>query len=171
MEGEEELEWLHTEYERGQATALEPAVRRSLALEMLKSQAFDHFLATKFQSVKRYGGEGAEAMMGFFVEVLRGCKELGVKDVVLGQAHRGRLNLLTGLLGFPPVAMFRKMRGLPEFPPDQYGAGDVLSHLTSAIEVAGVHLTMLPNPSHLEAVNPVAVGKARAVELRGASGQ
>ena len=101
----------------------------------------------------RYGGEGAEAMMGFFVEVLRGCKELGVKDVVLGQvllllpilllllsppppppqAHRGRLNLLTGLLDFPPVAMFRKMRGLPEFPPDQYGGLLTSPHLSSPL--------------------------------------
>ena len=90
---------------------------------------------------------------------------------MLGQAHRGRLNLLTGLLGFPPVAMFRKMRGLPEFPPDQYGAGDVLSHLTASLEVDGVRLTMLPNPSHLEAVNPVAAGKARAREMRAGRGQ
>ena len=52
------------------------------------------------------------------------------------------------------------MRGLPEFPPEQYGAGDVLSHLTASLEVDGVRLTMLPNPSHLEAVNPVAAGKA-----------
>ena len=52
-------------------------------------------------------------------------------QVVIGQAHRGRLNILTGLLGFPPVEMFRKMRGLPEFPPEQAGAGDVLSHLSA----------------------------------------
>ena len=54
----------------------------------------------------------------------------GFEKVVIGMAHRGRLNLLTGMLEFPPVAMFRKMKGLPEFPPDQYGAGDVLSHLS-----------------------------------------
>ena len=51
-------------------------------------------------------------------------------DIILGMPHRGRLNLLTGMLKFPPVAMFRKMRGLPEFPHDQKGAGDVLSHLS-----------------------------------------
>ena len=77
------------------------------------------------------------------------------------KAHRGRLNILTGLLGLPPVILFRKMKGLPEFPPEQGGAGDVLSHLTASLDIGGLHVTMLPNPSHLEAVNPVAVGKTR----------
>ena len=54
----------------------------------------------------------------------------GFEDVIIGMPHRGRLNLLTGMLQFPPVAMFRKMKGLPEFPPQQKGAGDVLSHLS-----------------------------------------
>ena len=57
----------------------------------------------------------------------------GLEDIVLGMPHRGRLNLLTGMLKFPPVAMFRKMKGLPEFPHDQKGAGDVLSHLSKPI--------------------------------------
>ena len=88
------------------------------------------------------------------------------------QAHRGRLNILTGLLGFPPVAMFRKMRGLPEFPAEQSGAGDVLSHLTASLDIgAGVHVTMLPNPSHLEAVNPVAVGKVRGRHMSRGEGE
>jgi len=171
LENEGEQEWLHSRYEALQAEALTPEQRVSLAGHLLRCQAFDNFLATKFQSVKRYGGEGAEAMMGFFTELLNIAKQQNLDQIVLGQAHRGRLNLLTGLLGFPPVAMFRKMRGLPEFPPDQYGAGDVLSHLTASLEVDGVRLTMLPNPSHLEAVNPVAAGKARAREMRASRGQ
>ena len=57
------------------------------------------------------------------------------------------------------------MRGLPEFPSDQQGAGDVLSHLVSSFDVGSTHVTMLPNPSHLEAVNPVAVGKARGKHM------
>ncbi len=95
---------------------------------------------------------------------------------------------MTGLFKYPPVELFRKMRGLPEFPSDQKGAGDVISHLstsasvrscvfTSALAISlilaisldlptsgggSVHCTMLPNPSHLEAVNPVAAGKVRA---------
>merc|ERR1719384_2090508 len=109
--------------------------------------------------------------MGFFTELLALAKQQNLNQIVLGQAHRGRLNLLTGLLQFPPVAMFRKMKGLPEFPPEQSGAGDVLSHLCASIDIGGVHVTMLPNPSHLEAVNPVAVGKTRARHMSQARGE
>ncbi len=63
---------------------------------------FDHFLATKFATVKRYGGEGAESMMGFFYELFRSLAYSGVTDMIMGMPHRGRLNLLTGLLQFPP---------------------------------------------------------------------
>lgn len=65
-------------------------------------QEFDHFLATKFATVKRYGGEGAESMMGFFYELFHQTVHSGVTDIVIGMPHRGRLNLLTGLLKFPP---------------------------------------------------------------------
>ncbi|PIO34739.1 hypothetical protein AB205_0089000 [Aquarana catesbeiana] len=128
---------------------------------------FDHFLATKFSTVKRYGGEGAESMMGFFHELFKACSFSGVTDVVVGMPHRGRLNLLTGLLHFPPELMFRKMRGLSEFPENSPAIGDVLSHLTSSVDLdfgsdKPLHVTLLPNPSHLEAINPVAVGKTRA---------
>ncbi|OBS71972.1 hypothetical protein A6R68_13454 [Neotoma lepida] len=127
---------------------------------------FDHFLATKFATVKRYGGEGAESMMGFFHELLKLSAYSGITDIIIGMPHRGRLNLLTGLLQLPPELMFRKMRGLSEFPENVSAVGDVLSHLTSSVDLdfgahRPLHVTMLPNPSHLEAVNPVAVGKTR----------
>ena len=64
----------------------------------------------------------------------------GVQEVVIAMPHRGRLNLLTGLLKFPPVAMFRKMKGLPEFPPEQKGAGDVLSHLSKSLKIQQFYL-------------------------------
>jgi len=171
IECENEQEWLFTRYEEIKGHNLEDSTKKALAIEMLKSQAFDNFLATKFQSVKRYGGEGAEAMMGFFTELFNQAEQQSISQVILGQAHRGRLNLLTGLLQFPPVAMFRKMKGLPEFPPDQAGAGDVLSHLSASLDIGNVHVTMLPNPSHLEAVNPVAVGKTRGKHLSVGGGE
>jgi len=67
-----------------------------------KTQEFDHFLATKFATVKRYGGEGAESMMGFFDELFHQSARSGVTDVIIGMPHRGRLNLLSGLLKCPP---------------------------------------------------------------------
>ena len=79
---------------------------------------------------------------------------IGIEDIVTCIAHRGRLNLMTCLLEYPPQIMFRKMRGLREFPPDVAGTGDVLSHLTATVDLKygedSVHVTMVPNPSHLE---------------------
>ncbi|KAM9352617.1 2-oxoadipate dehydrogenase complex component E1 [Symphorus nematophorus] len=163
----EEREWFADRFEELKKKSFSAEERRQLAKLMLESQEFDHFLATKFATVKRYGGEGAESMMGFFHELFYQLAHSGVTDIVIGMPHRGRLNLLTGLLKFPPELMFRKMRGLSEFPDTSPAIGDVLSHLTSSVELDfgaehPLHVTMLPNPSHLEAINPVAQGKTRA---------
>ncbi|XP_028441905.1 2-oxoadipate dehydrogenase complex component E1 isoform X2 [Perca flavescens] len=163
----DEREWFADRFEELRKNNFSTEERRQLAKIMLESQEFDHFLATKFATVKRYGGEGAESMMAFFYELFHQLAHSGVTDIVIGMPHRGRLNLLTGLLKFPPELMFRKMRGLSEFPDTSPAIGDVLSHLTSSVELdfgAGhpLHVTMLPNPSHLEAINPVALGKTRA---------
>ncbi|KAM4733569.1 2-oxoadipate dehydrogenase complex component E1 [Anableps anableps] len=163
----EEREWFADRFEELKREGFSAEEKKHLAKLMLESQEFDHFLATKFATVKRYGGEGAESMMGFFYELFHRLAHSGVTDIVIGMPHRGRLNLLTGLLKFPPELMFRKMRGLSEFPDTSPAIGDVLSHLTSSVELdlgAGhpLHVTMLPNPSHLEAINPVAQGKTRA---------
>lgn len=167
LESMEEREWLADRFEELKKETFSPEERRQLARLMLESQEFDHFLGTKFATVKRYGGEGAESMMGFFYELFRHAAYSGVTDVIMGMPHRGRLNLLTGLLHFPPELMFRKMRGLSEFPENSPSIGDVLSHLTSSVDLdfgAGhtLHVTMLPNPSHLEAINPVTQGKTRS---------
>ncbi|KAM9570513.1 2-oxoadipate dehydrogenase complex component E1 isoform 1-T1 [Salvelinus alpinus] len=163
----EEREWLADRFEQLKKEMFTAEERKNLAKLMLESQEFDHFLASKFSTVKRYGGEGAESMMGVFYEMFRLSAHSGVTDIVMGMPHRGRLNLLTGLLQFPPELMFRKMRGLSEFPADSPSIGDVLSHLTSSVELDfgaahPLHVTMLPNPSHLEAINPVTQGKTRA---------
>uniref|UniRef100_A0A8D0HHJ1 2-oxoadipate dehydrogenase complex component E1 n=1 Tax=Sphenodon punctatus TaxID=8508 RepID=A0A8D0HHJ1_SPHPU len=162
----EEREWLAKRFEELKQEKFTTEEKKHLSKLMLESHEFDHFLATKFATVKRYGGEGAESMMGFFHEVLKICAYSGVTDIILGMPHRGRLNLLTGLLQFPSELMFRKMRGLSEFPESSPAIGDVLSHLTSSVDLDfgshhPLHVTLLPNPSHLEAINPVAVGKTR----------
>uniref|UniRef100_A0A0K0DHB6 Transket_pyr domain-containing protein n=1 Tax=Angiostrongylus cantonensis TaxID=6313 RepID=A0A0K0DHB6_ANGCA len=134
----EERQWLAQHFENSVVEELRNEEKVKLAKLMLKCENFDHFLAVKFPTVKRYGGEGAEAMYGFFSEAFDSAPE---KDI-------------------------KQMRGKPEFPDNIQGSGDVLSHLTSSFDhqCAGgtVHISMLPNPSHLEAVNPVAMGKARA---------
>ena len=80
-----------------------------LAKSLTKSQTFDHFLAKKFSTVKRYGAEGAEGMMAFFDEVVRECGRSGIQEVVIGMPHRGRLNLLTGFLRYSKETFFHKV--------------------------------------------------------------
>ncbi|XP_019512505.1 PREDICTED: probable 2-oxoglutarate dehydrogenase E1 component DHKTD1, mitochondrial [Hipposideros armiger] len=166
LQSQEEKDFFAKRFEELKKETFTTEEKKHLSKLMLESQEFDHFLATKFATVKRYGGEGAESMMGFFHELLKMSAYSGITDVIIGMPHRGRLNLLTGLLQFPPELMFRKMRGLSEFPENVSATGDVLSHLTSSVDLDfgahhPLHVTMLPNPSHLEAVNPVAVGKTR----------
>lgn len=162
----EERQWISQNFENCIAEELRKEELLRIGDLMLKCENFDKFLSTKFPTLKRYGAEGAESMFAFFSELFEGAAEKQVEEIIIGIAHRGRLNLLTQLMDFPPVHMFRKIKGRAEFPESADAAGDVLSHLVSSFDYKGsegnVHVTMLPNPSHLEAVNPVAMGKARA---------
>lgn len=167
LETEEEKEWFAKTTETCLTESLDNKTRVAIAREMLKSQTFDNFLAVKFVSLKRYGGEGAESMMAFFHEFFELSANSGVTDVVICMPHRGRLNFLTGMLNFPPEKLFRKLKGYSEFPDDAKSTGDVTSHFISStnlnINDKHVHVTMLRNPSHLEAVNPVSMGKTRGI--------
>ncbi|KAL1921370.1 uncharacterized protein VTP21DRAFT_11086 [Calcarisporiella thermophila] len=139
---------------------------------LTKSEVFDHFMAKKFTQVKRYGLEGAESMMVALDQLFALSSSSGIREVVLCMPHRGRLNLLTGLLQYPPTALFHKVKGNSEFSEELIAAGatgDVLSHIANSPKLnygsKSVKVTLLPNPSHLEAVNPVAMGKARAKQM------
>ncbi|CAB0031967.1 unnamed protein product [Trichogramma brassicae] len=169
LETEEEREWFARNYEAIHREPLDDETKRSIAREMLKSQAFDRFLAVKFVSVKRYGGEGAESMMAFFHELFELSNRSSLRELVLCMPHRGRLNFLTGMMNFPPEKLFRKLRGLAEFPEDAKATGDVISHFVAHTELESngedkLSVSMLYNPSHLEAVNPVAMGRTRGLQ-------
>ncbi|CAE6428691.1 unnamed protein product [Rhizoctonia solani] len=135
---------------------------------LARSETWDQFLQLKFPNLKRYGLEGAESMLSAVDSIFHSASQSGVSNVVLCMPHRGRLSLLTDLLGYSPAAMFHKIRGGSEVPGNLGAVGDVISHLVACptLEYPGgstpVHVTMLQNPSHLEAVNPVAMGQARA---------
>ncbi|KAI5886780.1 2-oxoglutarate dehydrogenase, E1 component [Schizophyllum commune H4-8] len=151
--------------------------RKRIHSLLAKSEALDKFLQLKFPNLKRYGLEGGESMIPALDSLFRVAAQAGVEHTVLAMPHRGRLNVLLGLLGYPPAGLFRKIKGGSEIPEEftegeedvlDYRAaeGDVLSHLTAVkdLEYDGRHIEveLLPNPSHLEAINPVALGKARA---------
>uniref|UniRef100_A0A182XLS6 Dehydrogenase E1 component domain-containing protein n=1 Tax=Anopheles quadriannulatus TaxID=34691 RepID=A0A182XLS6_ANOQN len=118
IESEQEREWLAGRYEQLFQHELTVGERRELAELMLKSQAFDQFLAVKFPTVKRYGGEGAESMMAFYWELFRSAGEHDLRNVVIGMPHRGKLNVLTTMFGTRPAKIFKKFKGHPEFPAD-----------------------------------------------------
>jgi probable 2-oxoglutarate dehydrogenase E1 component DHKTD1 len=166
----DEASWLAAQLE---ATA--PPTLASVASErlarfgevMLLSQAFDEYLHRKLRMVKRYGLEGGESLMVAMDALFQQCVASGIDDVVIGMPHRGRNNLLTVLLDYPPSSMFAKMRGQSLLPPGAHGLDDVLSHIAQSADVGAryggaLHVSLLHNPSHLEAVDPVALGKARA---------
>uniref|UniRef100_A0A914LX89 Transketolase-like pyrimidine-binding domain-containing protein n=1 Tax=Meloidogyne incognita TaxID=6306 RepID=A0A914LX89_MELIC len=134
---------------------------------LLKMKAFEQFLALKFPALKRYSGEGAETMAIFFHQLLEDCSQYGIQEFFWGGAHRGRLALQNVLFQYPTGQLFRKLCGMREAPEDISGMGDVSSHLHSdfnykTINDNNVHVSTLPNPSHLEATIATIYGKARA---------
>ncbi|XP_056646594.1 2-oxoadipate dehydrogenase complex component E1 [Diorhabda sublineata] len=174
LENEEEIEWLNGQLEQLPQTNLDATEKISIACKLLKSQNFDYFMAKKFASVKRYGGEGAESLMVFFAELLKLSARDSMEQIVLAMNHRGRLNLLTGLLNHPPVELFSKLKGNPHFPSHYKATGDVISHSISSTDIIydnnSVHVTMVYNPSHLEAQNSVSMGKTRAKQMMSKDG-
>lgn len=133
IESEREREWLAENYEKSigampPETMITDNCKREVLELMLKSQSWDNFLATKFPTVKRYGAEGAESMMAFFWQLLRSAAAHDISDIVLGMPHRGKLNLLTTMLQTRPAKIFRKFKGMAEFPADAKAMGDIPNH-------------------------------------------
>ncbi|KIM37025.1 hypothetical protein M413DRAFT_448750 [Hebeloma cylindrosporum] len=135
---------------------------------LARSEVLDNFLQVKFPNLKRYGLEGGESMIPALDSLFCAASQAGVQHIMLAMPHRGRLNLLTDLLKYSPVALFHKIKGGYEIPEELGAEGDVLSHLFSSPKLRypgtnhDLKVSLLPNPSHLEAVNPVALGKTRA---------
>jgi 2-oxoglutarate dehydrogenase E1 component len=130
------------------------------------AETFEKFLDRKYTGTKRFGLDGAESALPALETVLQRGAELDVREVVIGMAHRGRLNVLANFMQKPLAAIFHEFQGGASTPDEIGGSGDVKYHLGTSTdrEVAGktVHLSLMPNPSHLEAVDPVVVGKVRS---------
>jgi len=137
-------------------------------LSLLEAEAFEQYLHTKFIGHKRFSLEGSETTLSFMEKVLEQAAETEHKAVVIGMAHRGRLNVLAHLLNKPYEKIFDEFEG--KFDPDSFqGSGDVKYHMGARGDFqarSGKHIEVLlaPNPSHLEAVNPVVEGMARAID-------
>ena len=122
---------------------------------------------------KRFGLDGGEAMIPALEQIIKRGGALGVNEIILGMAHRGRLNVLAAVMGKPYQAIFHEFQGGSATPDDVLGSGDVKYHLGASSDRAfdgnNVHLSLTANPSHLEIVNPVVLGKARAKQAKRAT--
>ncbi|RIK93654.1 MAG: 2-oxoglutarate dehydrogenase E1 component [Proteobacteria bacterium] len=140
--------------------------KRAILQKLTEAEVFEQFLARKYIGTKRFGLDGGEALIPALESIIKVGGAHGVKEIILGMAHRGRLNVLANVLQKPFRAIFHEFHGGSAHPEDVQGSGDVKYHLgTSADrEFDGnlVHLSLTANPSHLEAVNPVVLGKVRA---------
>jgi 2-oxoglutarate dehydrogenase E1 component len=145
-----------------------PEGKQSILAKVIQAEQWEKFLARKYVGTKRFGLDGGESAVPALEAVIKYGGLSGVEEIDIGMAHRGRLNILTNVMGKPYRALFHEFAGGATNPADVGGSGDVKYHLgtSSDREFDGikVHLSLLPNPSHLEAVDPVVLGKTRAVQ-------
>jgi len=140
--------------------------KKGILNKLVEAEGFEKFAANRFVGTKRFGLDGAEATIPALEQIIKRGGQLGVQEVVLGMAHRGRLNVLVNVMSKPYRQLFHEFQGGAANPSEVEGSGDVKYHLgaSSDREFDGhkVHLSLTPNPSHLEIVNPVVLGKSRA---------
>ena len=140
--------------------------RRAILNKMIEAEGFEKFIDVKYTGTKRFGLDGGEAMIPALEQIIKRGGSLGVTDIVFGMAHRGRLNVLAQVMGKPHRAIFHEFKGGSYAPDDVEGSGDVKYHLGASsdrqFDDNTVHLSLTANPSHLEIVNPVVLGKVRA---------
>ncbi|RVT82750.1 2-oxoglutarate dehydrogenase E1 component [Rhodobacteraceae bacterium CCMM004] len=163
----EEAAWLKERIEGyGKEVKFTKEGRKAILNKLVEAEGFEKFLHVKYMGTKRFGLDGGEALIPAMEQIIKRGGALGVKEIVIGMPHRGRLNILANVMSKPYRAIFNEFQGGSFKPEDVDGSGDVKYHLgaSSDREFDGntVHLSLTANPSHLEAVNPVVLGKARA---------
>lgn len=143
-----------------------PNGKKAILSKLIEAEGYEQFLDVRFKGTKRFGLDGGESLIPALEQIIKRGGNLGLKEVVLGMAHRGRLNVLTNVMGKPHRAVFHEFKGGSYAPDDVEGSGDVKYHLGASsdreFDNNKVHLSLTANPSHLEIVNPVVMGKARA---------
>ena len=140
--------------------------RRTILERLTQAEVFEQYLDRKYTGTKRFGLDGGESMVPLIEQIFKRGAQLGIDEVIIGMPHRGRLNLLANIMRKPYRAIFSEFQGNTANPEDAQGSGDVKYHLgTSAdreFDGNNIHLSLTANPSHLEAVNTVVLGKVRA---------
>jgi 2-oxoglutarate dehydrogenase E1 component len=162
-----EKSWLQERIEGpDKGIAFTPEGKKAILNKLAEAEGFENFLDVKYTGTKRFGLDGAESLIPALEQIIKRGGQLGVREIVLGMAHRGRLNVLAQVMGKPHQVIFHEFKGGSSSPDEVEGSGDVKYHLgaSSDREFDGnrVHLSLTANPSHLEIVDPVVLGKARA---------
>lgn len=143
-----------------------PEGKKAILGKVIEAEQYEKFLGRKYVGTKRFGLDGGESMIPALEAVIKYGGQLGVREIVYGMPHRGRLNVLANVMAKPYRIIFHEFSGGSANPDDVGGSGDVKYHLGTSTdrEFDGikVHMSLVPNPSHLEAVNPVVLGKVRA---------
>lgn len=140
--------------------------RRAILMKLIEAEGFEKFCDLKFTGTKRFGLDGGESLIPALEQIIKRGGNLGVKEIVVGMPHRGRLNVLTQVMGKPHRALFHEFKGGSANPDAVEGSGDVKYHLGASsdreFDNNRIHLSLTANPSHLEIVDPVVLGKVRA---------
>ncbi|NID14586.1 2-oxoglutarate dehydrogenase E1 component [Luteibacter yeojuensis] len=166
----EQRAWLRERIEGRAAGRLADDERMALLAKLVEVKGYERYLDKKFVGTTRFGLDGAEATIPALEAIIEAAARHGVTEVQLGMAHRGRLSVMTHVLRKPHRAVFHEFRGGSPFPDGVANSGDVKYHMGASTDrdYAGktVHLSLAANPSHLEIVDPVVLGKVRAKQDR-----
>ncbi|MFE3836858.1 2-oxoglutarate dehydrogenase E1 component [Pseudogemmobacter sonorensis] len=163
----EEAAWLKERIEGyGKEIAFTREGRKAILNKLVEAEGYEKFLHVKYMGTKRFGLDGGEALIPAMEQIIKRGGALGVKEIVIGMPHRGRLNILANVMAKPYKAIFNEFQGGSYKPDEVEGSGDVKYHLGASSDRTfdgnTIHLSLTANPSHLEAVNPVVLGKVRA---------
>ncbi len=154
----------------GQDKAIQfsPEGKKAILNKVIEAEQWEKFLGRKYVGTKRFGLDGGESMIPALESVIKYGGQMGVREIVYGMAHRGRLNVLANVMAKAYRVIFHEFGGGSDNPDDVAGSGDVKYHLGTStdreFDGINVHMSLVANPSHLEAADPVVLGKTRAIQ-------
>jgi 2-oxoglutarate dehydrogenase E1 component len=171
----EEKSWIQQRIEGpDKGVAFTANGKLAILQKLVEAEGFEQFIDVKYKGTKRFGLDGGESLIPALEQIIKRGGAMGMKDIVFGMAHRGRLNVLSQVMAKPHRAIFHEFKGGSAAPDDVEGSGDVKYHLGASsdreFDNNKVHLSLTANPSHLEIVDPVVMGKARAKQDQYAGG-
>jgi 2-oxoglutarate dehydrogenase E1 component len=167
--------WIYDRLEQASGNAgLDTDTRKRVFAKLTAADGLERYLHTKYVGQKRFSLEGGDSLIPLLDDLIRRAAGAGVHELVIGMAHRGRLNVLVNILGKPPQQLFAEFEGRHEGPDDPAHSGDVKYHMGFSADIAtptgNIHVALAFNPSHLEIVNPVVSGSVRARQIRAHDG-